>query len=349
MTKKIELKDISVKDIVISMAKSLGVTYDEEYNELCLRIPESMGHGYVKATHFDHGIGVLEADYLLHKDLNFELEKGIMNPLKIIFNREDAFIHSFTDNEDKREINHLESAIISSTSKHNHVFNIPAKTPVCIFSLEINRKLFEEKIEDFLAEMDENLETLFRDVNGVNLFFYKSFYSLNISKYMEEFTSCELEGFMRSVYLEAKAYEILVNHLKQYRDDLNEPNKRTILRQATVESIEKAVNIIEEELATVDNVLTLAKQVGLNQNTLQLGFQKLYKTSVNEYIRTHKIEKAKELIETSDLNITEITYKVGINSRSYFSKLFKERYGITPKQYRTKSTASKSEPDSQSA
>jgi len=64
-----------------------------------------------------------------------------------------------------------------------------------------------------------------------------------------------------------------------------------------------------------------------------MGFKQLYGKSVNQYIRDVRIEMAKVLIETSDLNITEITYAIGINSRSYFSKLFKERYSLSPKQY----------------
>ena len=344
MIKKIEIQDLTVRDVILGMAESLGVDYEETNNELCLRIPEALGNGYVKATYFDHGIGVIESNYFLKKKFRFQLEKSVVHPLKIIFNREDNFNHSFEGDKEVHEIRHLESVIVSSTSKSNHIFEIPAKTPVCTFSIEINRKQFEEKISIFLEDMDENLEALFRDLNGINLFYYKGYFSLNIAKFIEEFTNCELEGFMRSVFLEGKAYEILTHHLKQYLDDQQEPEKQTILRQATVNRIEEAAKIIEEELATVDNVLTLAKRVGINQNTLQLGFQQLYKTSVNEYIRNFKIGRAKELIETSELNITEITYQIGINSRSYFSKLFKEKYGLTPKQYLTKSR----NPDSQS-
>lgn len=79
--------------------------------------------------------------------------------------------------------------------------------------------------------------------------------------------------------------------------------------------------------------MSLAKRVGLNQNTLQEGFKQLYKKSVNQYIKDSRLEKAKELMETTDLNITEITYQIGINSRSYFSKLFKDKYGMCPKDY----------------
>ncbi|GAA4271968.1 AraC family transcriptional regulator [Aquimarina gracilis] len=333
MKKKIEVQDQNIHNVVIDLANSLEVDYEQSHHEYCVHLPEEIGSGYVRSFQFDFGVGVVETDYLLKKELVFKLEKGVIHPLKIIFNRESSFFHGFEEGKQMREIRRLENTIVASTPTNNHIFKIPANVPICIFSLEINRKLFEEKIESFLPDMNKDLIDLFRDVNGVKQFYYKNNYSLEISKFISEFTECDLTGFMRQVYLEGKAYEILTYQLKQYLDDLNEPDKRLIIRQATIEAIEKAVSIIEDEIESMENIVNLAKRVGLNQNTLQNGFQQLYKTSVNEFIRNYRIEKAKELLESSNLNITEITYKVGINSRSYFSKLFKKKYGISPKQY----------------
>lgn len=342
MSKKLSVSDLETSDFVKDMADALKIDFDENHNEYCLRIPEELGSGFVKATIFDNGIGVLESDYLLKKELQFEFKKGVVHPLKIIFNRQSAFKHEFTEDKETQTIERLESVMLSSTPTNNHIFKIPANTPICIFSININRKLFEEKIESFLADMNEDLVNLFRDVNGIKKFYYKDQYSLEISKFIEEFTECELEDFMKAVFLEGKAYEILTNYLQQYLDDINTPEKRKILRKSTMESIEKAVGIIKNEIASVDNISALAKRVGINPNTLQNGFQHLYKSTVNEFIKNHRIEKAKELLETSNLNITEITYKIGVNSRSYFSKIFKKKYGITPKAYLKKSRGSKS-------
>ena len=38
----------------------------------------------------------------------------------------------------------------------------------------------------------------------------------------------------------------------------------------------------------------------------------------------------------SDLNISEIVYTIGFSSRSYFSKIFKEKYNISPNEYKSK-------------
>jgi AraC-like DNA-binding protein len=336
MTKKKELKDFNVIDVVKDIAERLNVDYEEENNEICLDIPDEVGTGNITAISFSHGVGVLNVDCRLKNEVRFELNQSLVQPLEIIFNRESAFTHEFDGKGKVQEIKHLESVIFSCNGRHGNVLTLPANEPICFFSLEINRKLFEEKIESFLPEMNEELEALFRDVNGINLFFYKGHYSLDIAKCIEEVTNCEHTGFTKSVFIEGKCYEILAHHLRQYLDDLTDPEGRKILRQATVEKIEKATEIIREELEQMDNILALSRRVGLNQNTLQNGFKHLYGTSVNQYIKNARMELARELMESTGLNITEITYKIGINSRSYFSKLFKQRYSMTPQQYMKK-------------
>lgn len=46
-----------------------------------------------------------------------------------------------------------------------------------------------------------------------------------------------------------------------------------------------------------------------------------------------RLEKAKDLLKINDGNITEIAYKCGFNSQSYFSKLFTEYFGKAPREY----------------
>ncbi|MEP3372535.1 MAG: AraC family transcriptional regulator [Maribacter dokdonensis] len=343
-TKK-EFKELNVVDVVKDIAHRLDVDYREENNEICMDIPKEAGTGHIKAISFSHGVGILDVDITLKKDTRFVLNQSLVQPLEIVFNREKSIWHEFEGQVKQTEIKHLESAIFSCNSKYGNVLTLKAKEPVCFFSLEINRKLFEEKIESFLPEMNEDLEGLFRDVNGINLFFHKAHYSLDIAKCIEEINQTEDQGFTKSVFIEGKCYEILAHHLRQYVDDASPSEKRTILRQSTVVKIENAANIIDESLDQAPDVLTLSKKVGLNQNTLQNGFQSLFGLSVKEYSQNKRMEKARQLMENTNLNITEITYRIGINSRSYFSKLFKERYSMSPKQYMQKLEASKKKDD----
>lgn len=329
----LKVSDIDIKEVISDLAKIFKADLEIDVNEFCVRIPKKMGSGFIKGAHFENGLGVLEFDFLLKQKFVLEYKKGIVHPLKLLFNRESTITHKFEEEDEVNEIHRFENAILSSTPQNNHIFSFPKNEPICIYSLEINRKLFEQKISEFLEDMHEDLMALFRDVNGTRIFFHKAHYSLDIGEFLEEFTECELIDFMKMVYKEGKAYEILSHQLQQYLDDLNGEGKRKILRKAAVAKVEMAAEIIRDELDRMDNIVTLAKRVGLNQNTLQQGFKRLFKASVNEYVRNLRIERAKELLETTDLNVTEISYRIGINSRSYFSKLFKEKYGISPKDY----------------
>ena len=42
------------------------------------------------------------------------------------------------------------------------------------------------------------------------------------------------------------------------------------------------------------------------------------------------------MLKNTDLNISQIVYSIGFSSRSYFSKIFKEKYGITPNKFKKK-------------
>jgi transcriptional regulator GlxA family with amidase domain len=62
--------------------------------------------------------------------------------------------------------------------------------------------------------------------------------------------------------------------------------------------------------------------------------RKLLNTSPNNYVRTMRVSIAAELLRSSQgNNISDICYATGFSSLSYFSKCFKEQYGVTPTEF----------------
>ena len=51
-------------------------------------------------------------------------------------------------------------------------------------------------------------------------------------------------------------------------------------------------------------------------------------------IKTQRLNLAAELLKDATLTVAEVCYKVGISDPHYFTKLFKQRFGISPKRYR---------------
>ena len=77
----------------------------------------------------------------------------------------------------------------------------------------------------------------------------------------------------------------------------------------------------------------LCKKVGLSRMQLHRKLKSLVNMSTAHYIREYKLSKAVELLRFEDMNISEVCYACGFSDPSHFSKIFKERFGVSPSSY----------------
>jgi len=101
-----------------------------------------------------------------------------------------------------------------------------------------------------------------------------------------------------------------------------------------VSSLSKAAEFIENHYAENITLNQLAKLADIPVNTLLKEFKAAFNTSPIHYIIELKIRKACELLMQEHRNITEISNIVGFSDSNYFSRLFKERIGLSPSEYR---------------
>ena len=83
------------------------------------------------------------------------------------------------------------------------------------------------------------------------------------------------------------------------------------------------------------SITELARLFNMSQRTLTRRFKAATDVTAIQYLQKLRIDTAKELLQSSNLSIKEIAYRVGYVDVSYFTKLFKEINSITPKGYRT--------------
>ena len=57
--------------------------------------------------------------------------------------------------------------------------------------------------------------------------------------------------------------------------------------------------------------------------------------NISDHINNIKLEKAAELLKLNEMNISEIAYSLGFSSTNYFSTAFKNKFGVSPKEYKT--------------
>lgn len=78
----------------------------------------------------------------------------------------------------------------------------------------------------------------------------------------------------------------------------------------------------------------IASDLGIRKTYLAKLFSDAEGMSVGQYILNEKLKAAKDMLTYSDETISEIALRLGFSSQSYFGKLFRSSFGITPKEYR---------------
>ena len=100
--------------------------------------------------------------------------------------------------------------------------------------------------------------------------------------------------------------------------------------------IQQIAYYIEKNLQEDLSLATLCEIFHVSKNYLYKGFRDVYKTGINEYVIKSRVNTAKKLLRESKDSVYMIAHRVGINSCTYFSRIFKEHIGMSPNQYRKK-------------
>ncbi|MBD0383856.1 helix-turn-helix transcriptional regulator [Paenibacillus sp. WST5] len=88
--------------------------------------------------------------------------------------------------------------------------------------------------------------------------------------------------------------------------------------------------VIEENIFNPVSLNDLAYLSGRSLSAFKREFKEIYNTSPLHYIRNRRLDKAKELLTHTSLSVTDVCFSTGFENVSHFSKVFKERFGISP-------------------
>ncbi|NDV80624.1 two-component regulator propeller domain-containing protein [Bacteroides sp. 51] len=118
----------------------------------------------------------------------------------------------------------------------------------------------------------------------------------------------------------------------------NKEEKRALLAQSLNkldnEFIEKINQLIEARLSSEKiDIGYLADNMYMSKSTLYRKMKALTGISSNEYVRKIKMQYAERLLLEGRYNVSEVAFKVGMNSVVYFRQCFKDEFGILPSEY----------------
>ena len=140
---------------------------------------------------------------------------------------------------------------------------------------------------------------------------------------------------------------VRINNLLEQRRNLRERFGKEIKVQPkdiTVTSVDerflqKVIAKMEEKISDSSfSVETFSMEIGMSRKNFHRKLVALIDQSPNEFIRIFRLKRAAQLLEQKSGNVSEIAYQVGFQNLSYFTKCFKEQFGVAPNEFLNKKT-----------
>ena len=122
---------------------------------------------------------------------------------------------------------------------------------------------------------------------------------------------------------------------KEFRKTLRVNPSRITITSIDEQLIQKALKLIEEHIDNSEyNVEQLSADMGMSRMNLYRKLQAITGQTPTEFIRTIRLKRAAQLLQDGKTgNVSEVADRVGFSSSSYFTKCFKELFGVLPTQY----------------
>jgi YesN/AraC family two-component response regulator len=136
---------------------------------------------------------------------------------------------------------------------------------------------------------------------------------------------------LKDLVAQANSWKVILSTMEEaYQLIADSPTQQGYGRH-----VAKAMSFIEENYGTITGLNEVAKLLFLSPEHLSRLFKVETGQNFISYLNHYRLMKAKQLLEQTDMKVHQIAEKVGYSSLSYFSKLFKESFGINPFRYRS--------------
>ncbi|OBX24524.1 AraC-like DNA-binding protein [Gelidibacter algens] len=248
-------------------------------------------------------------------------EKGML----FVFNFKDGINCLSMENGAEFHLASFQSIMVANSDSEYIDLEFPedASYHLCVITVA--------QFETLGFENDFSLENI-QSQNNSHCWF-TGYTNIKLSNFIYDLMSIESALLSNPHLLLGYTNLIIGSKLLEYEHDINAPKKQVDLRNDEIKRIHECINYIKENYAQQLDLDMLCTTVALSPRKLQIGVRELYGNTVTSFIKDFRLQMAEELMRNTELNVSQIVYSIGLTSRSYFSKIFKEKYETSPNEY----------------
>ncbi|PIG90722.1 AraC family transcriptional regulator [Gloeocapsopsis sp. IPPAS B-1203] len=292
--------------------------------DLLLHCPSWLSEGYVREIELREGLELRIDNFRLcdRWEVTLPEEEG---QLCFHFHLSGQHLDAFT------EVSNLEYALYGSGLSPKQTIVGPCE----YHSLEVIIWMQLEVLLSFIGaggELPTELQHLIRQ-QSQRYYTRVGTISPAMQRILWQIIRCPYQGLHKRMYLEGKVLEVAALVLEEEQEVQQGRRSQNNLKPDYIDRIHRAREILKQNLHQPPSLITLARQVGLNDCSLKRGFRYCFGKTVFGYLHDYRMEQASQLLMSGDMRVTEVMQAVGFGDRKYFAAAFRKKFGVSPRDY----------------
>ncbi|TDU43651.1 AraC family transcriptional regulator [Gelidibacter sediminis] len=313
-----------------ALKNEIGGTLTQNASECTLSLNNDIAKGSIRSIALEDGLTVLEFNLTSFQDIKLNIDTLVESNVNFMYCSKGKLSHTFNEDSATNTIDAFQTSIIANIISGQNVIFLERDIETVATMISVNTSHEGNNSSQWTSSLREAFIA-----NRTEDYLYIGSYNLKIAESIKQLQCIKQEGLVRQLLTKGIVNVILALEIEHHNKDIqNLDMEPTSLTKMEIGLIAKLTEYINEYPDLDHKVENLSERVGLSAAKLQEGFKFQHGLTICEYIRSVRLTKSEELIINTDLNISEIVYSVGFTSRSYFSKIFKERYDCTPSEYK---------------
>jgi AraC-like DNA-binding protein len=311
-------------NFIESLAKQIGC---EAANNI-IKLPASVGTGYIKMVDLEHGLKLVFHRHLMKKELVIKRNAipAKNNLMTITFNTADKPIVFLQKNDlhNSSAIN-LSSVYITSTDIALET-HFPCDKTIHSTIIIIHSHMLKE----FLEPHTDNT-FLQNIISGNPSFWYDAHMTPDIRNTLREIDEKKENDHLNTLFYKIKIQQLIYQLFIELLEKENRPHHS--LNKSDIERIYCVRETVISNLNKPPLLYNLARSIGMSETKMRLLFRQIFGKSIYSYYQSARMEHASKLLK--DLSVFETGYELGFTNMSYFSKLFKKHHHLKPKKFKS--------------
>ena len=312
----------------------LDADLTENFGAAQLVLDNEKGAGTIKLYDVFPGLTAWVYNVSFNSEVSIDMTFGGNRPFYFGYHVSGHQFQKFDGEKDYETIKQGQNFILASEPGSSTMFIIPSQVKYECCYLIINPTFIKDSEIRVRQQLSDNLSELMSPINAITPYRYFGNIDLRIGRYAEIIIKNERTDLVGRLLTEGAIANMLAAQIEVHDLDKETVNFEPVLSTSELTKILNLGDYIRDHISGDLSMNALSYHFGISQKKLQTGARFLYDSSVGEYITSIRLEVAKELIHDSELSISEICFLIGLSSRSYFSKIFKNRFGIGPNDYK---------------